>query len=109
MKCRYRWYTFDSDPSCEEFQEISSRMLAMPYAEARAAGFRLSAANSAQIQGEFIEELHDEVEVRSPLGDIYRYSSVDFSLVRFQLLRQPLALRLQQSTPLLRPYASLWS
>lgn len=103
MKCRYRWYTFDSDPSCEEFQEISSRMLAMPYAEASAAGFRLSAANSAQIQGEFIEELHDEVEVRSPLGGIYRYSSVGFNLVQFKLLRQPLALRLSNPPRRLRP------
>ena len=104
MKSRYRWYTFDGDPSCEEFQEIINRMLAMPYAEARAAGFRLSAANSAQIQGEFIEELHDEVEVRSPLGAIYSYSSVDFNLVQFKLLRQPLALRLSNPPRRLRPF-----
>lgn len=104
MKCRYRWYTFDGDLSCEEFQEISNRMLAMPYAEARAAGFRLSSANSAQIQGEFIEELHDEVEVRSPLGTVYSYSSVEFNLVQFKLLRQPLALRLSNPPRRLRPF-----
>ena len=104
MKSRYRWFTFDGDPSCEELQEITNRMLAMPYAEARATGFRLSAANSAQIQGEFIEELHDEVEVRSPLGAVYSYSSVDFNLVQFRLLRQPLSLRLSNPPRRLRPF-----
>lgn len=104
MKCRYRWYTFDGSVSCEEFQEISSRMLNMPYAEAKAAGFRLSTANSAQIQGEFIEELHDEVEIISPLGGFYKYSSVSFNLVQFTLLRQPLALRLTNPPRRLRPF-----
>jgi hypothetical protein len=103
MKCRYRWYTFDGGFSCEEFQEISSKMLAMQYAEAKAFGFRLSTANTAQIQGEFIEELHDEVEVRSPLGGVYKYSSVNFNLVQFKLLRQPLALRLTNPPRRLQP------
>lgn len=103
MKCRFRWYIFDSEVSCEDFQGISSKMLAKPYAEARAAGFRLSTANSAQIQGEFIEEIHEEVEVKSPFGDVYKYSSIDFNLVKFKLLRQPLTLRLTDPPRRLRP------
>ena len=79
-------------------------MLDMPFAESKVAGFRLSTANSAQIQGEFIEELHDEVEVRSPAGGIYRYSSVNFNLVQFKLSRQPLALRLTNPPRRLRPF-----
>jgi len=94
MRCRFRWYLFDIAHSYLDFRDVSRKMLTLPYGEGRAAGFRLDIANASRIEGEYIEEVHEEIEVTSPLGSVYKYSAVKFHMIRFQLLKQPLALRL---------------
>lgn len=94
MKRRFRWYLFDLANEDIDFAKISSGMLATPYSKSSPTGFRLDKAHSTLIEGEFVEEIHAEVEVISPLGEVFTFSTIQFNLVQFQLVRQPLALRL---------------
>ena len=94
MRCRFRWLLVDAADIDVSFLDVSKRMLALSYGVGRPAGFRLDTATSARIEGEFIEEVQSDVEIVSPLGELHKYSAIEFRVVRFQLDRQPLAIRL---------------
>ncbi|WP_216907968.1 hypothetical protein [Synechococcus sp. CCY 0621] len=94
MKRRFRWYLLALKDKDIDFVEVSMKMLALPYSEGNPTGFRLEKVHSTRIEGEFVEELHADVEAVSPLGGVYKYSTIHFNLVKFQLMRYPLALRL---------------
>ncbi len=94
MRCRFRWFFLET-PTCDvDFLDVSKKMLDLSYHSGGPAGFRLDTATAAGISGEYIEEVHSEVEVISPLGELHKYSAIDFNVVRFQLDQHPLAIRL---------------
>jgi hypothetical protein len=94
MRCRFRWLLLDAVGTDVDFLDVSKRMLALAYGVGRPAGFRLDTATSARIEGDYIEEVNSDVEIVSPLGELHKYSTIEFNVVRFQLDQQPLAIRL---------------